>query len=223
MFKIILKSLRDIFTPTVMGFIFKVGIGSFLGWSIILYLSWDSFSSLIENLISMIPYIDKFNDKFEILKEGSIFIIALVTAYVLITATISALTSFYGLDIVAELAKKEYNVEARDSSSLTKSIYYTLKATIKFFALFILLLPIIIFVPIAGQIIMLFLWAVMLKEPTLYDVTSLFNRDFERYKDSKSLWIISIIASTFNYIPILNIFAPLFAYIMFMHYILSED
>ncbi len=116
------------------------------------------------------------------------------------------------------ITSKQKITQAYQSLSTTQ-----IKATIQFLGLFVILLPIIVFVPIIGSLIMLFLWAILLKDPTLYDITSLFNKDFEKYKNSKALWIISIIASTFNYIPILNIFAPLFAYIMFMHYILSED
>ena len=169
--KIIIKSLRDLFNPIVLKFILKVGLGSFFGWIIVLYLSWDSFSALVSYLVSLIPYIGKF----EIVKSGSAFILALVTGYILITVTISALTSIYGIKVVAKLAKKEYNIEAKDSSSLTKSLYYTIKATIIFLILFIIFLPIIVFVPIIGQIIMLFLWAILIKEPTLYDITALFN------------------------------------------------
>jgi len=218
MIKIILKSLRDLFDPIVLGFILKVGLGSFFGWILILYLSWDSFSSLVEYLIGLIPYIGKF----DFIKSGSAFLIALLVGYMLIIITISTLTSLYGPKVVAKLAQKEYGVKAEDKSSIIKSIYYTIKATIIFIILFILLLP-FIFIPIVGQVVMLFLWAILIKEPTLYDITSLFNKDFNRYKSSKALWIISLVAATFNYIPILNIFAPLFAYIMFMHYILTTD
>jgi len=69
---------------------------------------------------------------------------------------------------------------------------------------------------------MLLLWAYMLKEPTFYDVSTLFIKDEKEYKGYKSIWIVAIVASLFNFIPIINIFAPIFAQIMFMHWLLNR-
>jgi hypothetical protein len=218
MLNIFLKSLKDILSPTTLGFILKVGFGSIFAWSIILFFSWDGFSALVSSLVSHIPYIGKF----DFVKEGSSFILALVTGYILVIVTISILTSLYAPKILAKLAKKHYpNVVVKDESNIAKSIAITLKSSAIFLLLFIIFLPIIIFVPVVGQIIMLWLWALLLKDPTLYDVSNLFPNQKE-IKSTKSLWIIAIIASLFNYIPILNIFATLFAYIMFMHWYLSR-
>jgi len=220
MLNIFLKTLKDILSPTTLGFILKVGLGSIFGWIFILYFSWDSFSALVSSLISYIPYIGKF----DFIKEGSSFILALVTGYILVIVTISILTSIYAPKILIKLAKKHYpNIVVKDESSLTKSIAITIKSSAIFLALFILFLPIIIFVPIVGQLVMLWLWALLLKDPTLYDVSSLFGGNQKEIKSQKSLWIIAIIASLFNYIPLLNIFATLFAYIMFMHWYLNRQ
>jgi len=218
MLNIFLKSLKDILSPTTLSFILKVGLGSIFAWSFILYFSWDSFSVLVSSLVSYIPFVGKF----DFVKEGSSFILALVTGYILVIVTISILTSLYAPKILIKLAKKHYpNVVVRDESSLTKSIAITIKSSVLFLVLFILFLPIIIFVPVVGQLVMLWLWALLLKEPTLYDVSTLFANQKE-IKSEKSLWIIAIIASLFNYVPLLNIFASLFAYIMFMHWYLSR-
>jgi uncharacterized protein involved in cysteine biosynthesis len=88
--------------------------------------------------------------------------------------------------------------------------------------LFLLTFP-LLFVPVLGQIVMLWLWSVLLKEPTLYDVGSLFVKDekvlLERASKAR---IAALVAALFNYLPIVNIFAPLFAQILFMHYLLSD-
>jgi len=218
MLNIYLKSLKDILSPTTLSFILKVGFGSIFAWIIILYLSWDGFSALVSSLVAAIPFIGSF----DFIKSSSSFILALVTGYILVIVTISILTSLYAPKILIKLAKKHYpNVVVKDESSIGKSIAITIKSSALFLALFILFLPIIIFVPIVGQIVMLWLWALLLKEPTLYDVSSLFPNE-TRVKSEKSLWLIAIIASLFNYVPILNIFTTLFAYIMFMHWYLNR-
>ena len=71
---------------------------------------------------------------------------------------------------------------------------------------------------------MLYLWSILLKAPTIHDVGGLFIKDKEELKQKgKKSNIIAMIASLFNYIPILNIFAPLFAQIMFLHQILGQN
>ncbi len=64
----------------------------------------------------------------------------------------------------------------------------------------------------------------LLKSPTIHDVGGLFIKNKKELKQKhKKFNIIPIIASLFKYIPILNIFAPLFAQIMFLHYILGKN
>jgi hypothetical protein len=217
MLNIFFKSLKDILSPTVLGFVLKIGLGSIFGWIILLYISWDSFSAFVASIVSHIPYIGSF----EFVKSGSSYLLALATGYILVIVTISILTSLYAPKVIIKLAKKEYpGVVVRDQSKMVKSIAITIKSSIIFLLLFIILSPIIIFVPIVGQILMLWLWALLLKEPTFYDVSSLFQEKKE-IKSQKTLWIIAVVASLFNYIPFLNIFATLFAYIMFMHWYLN--
>ena len=221
MFKVITKSFQDIFSPTVLSFILKVGVSSFVVVVAFLYFIWDQFSAFVGGLIASIPFIGSFS----FVQEGSSFLVSLVVAYTLTIIVINIMTSLFAPKIIIKLAKKHYPyVEVKDESKITTSLYYTLKATALFLILFILFLPIIIFVPILGQIVMLWLWAILLKEPTFYDVSSLFkNIDKERLKKAKSTWIIAFLAATFNYIPVLNIFATLFSYILFMHYILGKN
>jgi len=218
MLNVILKSLKDIFSPSVIGFILKIALSSMLIMVAVLWIFWDSFSSLVSHLVSMIPYIGHF----DFVQSAASFMGALVVGYGLIIALISILTSLYSPKLLVKLAKKSYpNIEPNDYSKISKSIYYNIKATLIFIVLLILFLP-LIFVPVLGQIIMLLLWAILIKEPTFYDVSSLFIKDEKEYKGYKSIWIVAIIASLFNFIPILNLFAPIFAQIMFMHWLLPR-
>ena len=217
MLQIILKSLKDILSPSVLGFIVKVSLGAFFIMVILFWMFWNSFSHLVTSLVAHIPFIGHF----AIVQSSGSFLGALIVAYGLIIVVISILTSLYSPKLLLKLAKKEYGIEGKDNSKVTKSIIYNIKASAIFIVLLILFLP-LLFVPILGQIIMLILWAILLKEPTFYDVSSLFVESEKDYKGYKSIWIVAIIASLFNYIPILNIFAPIFAQIMFMHWLLSK-
>ena len=217
MLNIILKSLKDILSPSVLGFIVKISLVAFVVMALFFMLFWDQFSHLVASLVSAIPIIGHWG----FVQSASSFLGALIVAYGLIMVVISILTSIYSPKLLLKLAKKEYGIEGRDNSKITKSLYYNIKAGIIFIILLILFLP-LLFVPVLGQIIMLLLWAYLIKDPTFYDVSSLFIDDEKKYKGYKSIWIIAIIASLFNYIPLLNIFAPVFAQIMFMHWLLPK-
>jgi uncharacterized protein involved in cysteine biosynthesis len=71
---------------------------------------------------------------------------------------------------------------------------------------------------------MLWLWSILLREPTVYDVGSLFISDpAELRRQSKKARLIALVAALFNYIPLLNIFAPVFAQILFLHHLLGKQ
>jgi hypothetical protein len=71
---------------------------------------------------------------------------------------------------------------------------------------------------------MLWLWGILIKEPTAYDVSSLFADSTSAFNvKSESSGILAMIASLFNYVPLLNIFAPVFAQILFLHQILGKE
>jgi hypothetical protein len=70
---------------------------------------------------------------------------------------------------------------------------------------------------------MLYLWSILLKDPTVYDVGALFITDKNKLRVvSKKATLIAMTGSLFNYIPILNLFAPVFAQILFLHHLLKS-
>ncbi len=216
MIDVIKKSLQDILSPTVLIFILKVGLGSIAFWVATLWFFWDSFSSFTTSFLTWIP--------FDWLRESLIYLAAPLVGYILIIVTISTLTSLYSEKLLITLAKKHYpKVKVVASPTISGSIGTTLSSTLLFLFLVIILFP-FLFVPVLGQALMLYLWSILLKAPTVHDVGGLFIKDKQELKQKgKKSNIIAMVASLFNYIPILNIFAPLFAQIMFLHQILGQN
>jgi len=214
------KSIQDILSTEVLLFVLKIGFGSILLWVIILWSLWDSYSNFIALYIQKIPLVGSW----EWVQSGGSFFIALVVAYMLIIITVSAFTSLFSEPLLKKLAKKHYPaVEATGSPNVSKSVLLTLKASMIFLLVFLVSFP-LLFIPVLGQIWMLWLWGILIKEPTAYDVSSLFavqSSNFDR--KSKSAGVTAMFASLFNYIPILNIFAPVFAQILFLHNILGKE
>ena len=80
------------------------------------------------------------------------------------------------------------------------------------------------FIPLVGAVYMLWLWSILLKKPTIYDVSSLFIANKEDVKDrTNKSTMLAMIAAGFNYIPVLNIFSAVFAQILFLHKILGKE
>ena len=216
---VIVKSLSDILSPAVLAFILKIGFGSILLWVVILWSSWDLYAGLISTYIQKIPFVGNW----EWFQSGGAFLTALIVGYMLIIITISIFTSLYSEPLLIKLAKKHYpNVSVVGSPNMTMSVILSIKAGLIFLLLFLFTFP-LIFIPILGQVWMLWLWSILIKEPTAYDVAPLFIADKKKVKEkTKKSGIIAMIASLFNYVPVLNIFAPVFAQILFLHQILGK-
>jgi uncharacterized protein involved in cysteine biosynthesis len=214
--KILFKSFQDILSPHVIFFAIKMG---FLASILTLFVSWalwDTLSHMITAYLTWIPW--------EWLQTTGASLANLLLSYMLFITILSLLTSMFSEKLLLALAKKHYpKIEAIGSPKITTSLFLTLKSSVTFLALFILTLP-LFFIPLLGQILPLYLWSILLKEPTTYDVGSLFINDqntLEKKKQKTTL--LAMIASLFNYVPIVNIFAPVLGQILFLHHILQEE
>lgn len=212
---ILSKSLKDIFSKDVLFFVFKIGSISFIVAITLVWYFWDTLSSFIASYLLWLPW--------EWLQTSGAKAISLASAYMLFIIIISLLTSLYSEKLLIKLAKKHYpNIPVVGSVDIQTSIFSTIKASTIFLLLFILTLP-FLFIPFLGQALMLYLWSILIKEPTTYDVGSLFigNKKIINEKMKKTR-ILAMIASLFNYLPLINIFAPVFAQILFLHHIVGS-
>ena len=215
MYKTIQKTTKDILSLKVLTFIFTIGISSTLIWIAILWSFWKEFESFVTSYLTWIPW--------DWLQDTVAYISAPLVGYTMTIVTIPILTSLFSEKLLISLAKKHYP-EHREiySVPIVGSIIVTLKSIVVFIILFIICLPLIL-IPLFGQVVMLYLWSILLKAPTVYDVGGLFIKDKQLLKErNKKSTLIAMIASLFNYIPLLNIFAPIYAQIMFLHHILGK-
>ncbi|MBD3807357.1 MAG: EI24 domain-containing protein [Campylobacterales bacterium] len=204
MVTILLRTFGDILSFKVFFFVLKITFFSLLASTAIMWGFWDIISALISGYLEFIPW--------DWLQISSQTLIKILFGYILFISFLSMGTSIWSDDVIKEISLQHYpNIKPDGKPDILKVIFINLKATAIFLTLFVLCLP-LIFIPIIGQIIMLYLWSIQVKVPTAYDVGVLFHQP-----DVRSSRTISLIASLFNYIPVLNIFAPLFAAILFLH------
>jgi len=214
--QIITKSMQDMLSKDVILFVIKIGFISLALTLLFVWNMWGVLTNIIASYLSWIPW--------EWVQTSGASVATLLLTYMLFIMMVSLLTSLYSEKLLLSLAKKRYpDVPVIGSADITTSILLTLKASIVFLVLFIITLP-LLFIPIFGQVLVLYLWSILLKEPTIYDVGSLFINDKKILKEKKKKTsILAMIAALFNYIPLVNIFAPVFAQILFLHHILKKE
>lgn len=197
-------------------FVIKIGFISLALTLLFVWNMWGVLTNIIASYLSWIPW--------EWVQTSGASVATLLLTYMLFIMMVSLLTSLYSEKLLLSLAKKRYpDVPVIGSADITTSILLTLKASIVFLVLFIITLP-LLFIPVFGQVLVLYLWSILLKEPTIYDVGSLFINDKKILKEKKKKTsILAMIAALFNYIPLVNIFAPVFAQILFLHHILKKE
>ena len=216
MTKTISKSFKDILSPIVLFFVFKVTLISLVITAILLWGIKDNLNSFIISYLSWIPW--------EWLQTTGASVALIVIAYMVFIMMISVVTSFMVEPLLIKLAQKHYpSVKVVGTPNLSTSLLLSLKSALIFFAIFLFTFP-VMFIPLVGAVYMLWLWSILLKKPTIYDVSSLFieNKKEIDAKTKKST-ILAMIAAGFNYIPLLNIFSAVFAQILFLHKILEKE
>jgi len=210
----IAKSFKDLFSGTVLAFMVKTTLISLVITAIAGWLVKDVLTGFVKGYLSWIPW--------EWAQTSGAAVAAIAIVYTLFILIHAIVTSLMIEPLLIRLAKKEYpDVPVVGTADISTSVILSLKAGLVFLLLFLFTFP-VMFIPLVGAVWMLWLWSILLREPTLYDVTSLFFKEKEsalkRYK--KGTTLLAMIASGFNYIPVLNIFSPVFAQILFLHHIL---
>ena len=209
----VIKSFKDILSPTVLGFILKVGVISALITAGLIWFFGGLIKGFIASYLSWIPW--------EWAQTTGASVAVIAAGYMLFVLTLSVVTSMMIEPLLIGLAKKHYpNHPVVGSPALSASVLINLRSGLIFLVAFLLTFP-LMFVPLVGAIWILWLWSIPLKSPSIYDVKSLFVAKEEKVKVPKAT-LLAMIAAAFNYIPILNVFAPVFAEIIFMHTILGE-
>jgi len=216
MTKILSKSFRDMLSPAVLFFVLKVTLIAFVITVTLLWGIKDSLNGFIVSYLSWIPW--------EWLQTTGASVASIALSYMVFIMMISIVTSFMVEPLLIHLAKKHYpDVKVVGTPNISTSLMLSLKSALIFFAIFMFTFP-MMFIPLLGAVYMLWLWAILLKAPTIYDVSSLFIEDKKTIKvKSKKNNILAMIAAGLNYIPILNIFSAVFAQILFLHKILGEE
>ena len=211
----IAKSFKDLFSGTVLAFIAKATAISLVVTAVVVWLVNDMLTGFVKGYLSWIPW--------EWLQTTGASVATIAIAYMLFILVISITTSLMIEPLLIQLAKKHYpDTPVVSTPKIRTSIFLSLRSGFVFLILFLFTFP-VMFIPLVGAVWMLWLWSILLKAPVIYDVSALFISEKKEIKaKTKRSTLIAMIAAGFNYIPVLNIFAPVFAEILFLHHIVGN-
>ena len=211
----IAKSFKDLFSGTVLAFIAKATAISLVVTAVVVWLVNDMLTGFVKGYLSWIPW--------EWLQTTGASVATIAIAYMLFILILSITTSLMIEPLLIQLAKKHYpDTPVVGTPKIRTSIFLSLRSGFIFLILFLFTFP-VMFIPLVGAVWMLWLWSILLKAPVIYDVSALFISEKKEIKaKTKRSTLIAMIAAGFNYIPVLNIFAPVFAEILFLHHIVGN-
>ena len=177
--------------------------------------NWDFIYVELQKLLTLLP--------FDTVSKAVGAIVAVYIFYNLFILTLFLVIFIFAkpfLEAIRELEYPNIEINIENKFALKRVI---IKDVLMFLVLFILLFP-LFFIPIINIGVQLFLWTKLYHDSFLYFVCNEYcsKDEFEELQKHKLKTIlIAIIAASFNFLPIVNFFAPFFAVIMFFHCVME--
>jgi hypothetical protein len=179
-------------------------------WIAIWILNQDLINSKISSFLKSLPYAT--------VEEGLAYLFSVYILYNGLVITMLFVVNIFNKPFISHISQKYYNKEL--ASNYIQRFAYTIKDTLIFMVISLIVFP-LLFTPVLNFIIQVALWMWLTKDTIQFNTASLVFGDVnkERLKPYKiDIWIISFVTVLFNFIPILNVFAPFFGEISMFDY-----
>lgn len=180
-------------------------------WSFIFLTYHSEISGYIKNLLRIFPF-QSIEEVVSNLLLGFIFYSFYIASFYFSFVVFSS-------KILEELKEDEYpEVETKKEFNIAKIVFINLRDFVIFLVGMIILYP-LMFIPFVNILIIVFLWAILIKESLLQTVFMLFGKE---EVDKKKILAFCIISVIFNFIPVLNFYAPAFGILSIFHYVMEK-
>ncbi len=208
--------LRSVSKERYTSFSFIVIFLSAIFWSLVWFFKGDVIYAQFLKLLTWLP--------FETVEKSIGYLLGFYLIYSAIIASMVVLVSLFSKPLLTSIQKREFPELTLAKSNLFSSMRYTLKDSLIYLLISLIALP-LLFVPVVNFLVLLLLWVWLMKDTFRYDAASvLFEKvDNTRIKEHGSaIWIISIVAALFNFVPVLNLFGPFFGEIAMFHFLVEN-
>jgi hypothetical protein len=174
-------------------------------WTLFGFFNWDFVYKKLEQILMIFP--------FKTLEETIAALLTILVFYNLFIFSLYLIDLILGRKILKDLALKEFGCKSLNIKSNKKLLLILLKDFLIFLVALVISFP-LFFIPFINIATQVFLWAWLIKRAYYLSSSTICLTE----EESKILlnkgamkWIISIITSFLNLIPIINLFAPFFA------------
>jgi hypothetical protein len=203
------KESREKFASTAI----LVGLSSAIFWGIVWWFGGDYIYAQFLKLLTWLP--------FETVEKSLAYLIGFYIIYSAIIVSLIFVASAFSANFLQEIREKHFPYDRMYEEHEYKNVKQTLKDTAIFTITSIISFP-LLFVPILNFLILVALWIWLMKDTLSYDVSAFVfgkidKEALQEYK--KELWAITLLGSLFNFIPILNAFAPYFTQLSMFYYL----
>ena len=186
-------------------------------WAWFMLLKWRFIDTELRELLTELP--------FQTVADGLAWLLAFYFFYNGFILTLFFVISFFRKSFLERIRERDYPDVPMTVERLRKIHHFRLVWDIVTFLILSLLLFPLLFVPVANVLMQLFLWAWLYRESYFLSTCTLYCNEVE-YRHLRehrlTIWAIAVMTATLNFLPVINIFAPFFAQIMFFHWIMEH-
>jgi CysZ protein len=217
-------ALRDFFTPRMLGLVLWPLLGSALLWGVLAYFFWGDLVHGLQHLAAL-PWLQRWfgSALLHWLAEFSVAVALFLVLPPLVQATALLITSAIALPVmVGFVAARDYpTLERRHGGTLLGSLLNALAATLLYLLAWLVCLPLWLF-GLPALVLPLVLNGWLNQRLFRYDALSE-HASCEEYRrlcaTQRGRWYgLGLVAAALQLVPILNLVAPVYAGLCFVHF-----
>ena len=223
------RALKSLLTPGILWHLLWPTLTAVVFWIAVAWLSWDTVGAGVERLFQEVSWLNWILQRWEASALAGAIFVKVVLGLLLIPlvyGTAMLIVAVFALPLMLErVAAKDYpELERRNGGTLAGSIGNALLAVAVFLVVWILTLPLWL-IPGMGIVLPVLLAAYLNYRGFSYDALSAHadagEIDTLIARERGNLYLAGIVAGLLAYIPLINLVAPAYAGLAFIHYCLE--
>ncbi|WP_456383116.1 EI24 domain-containing protein [Hydrogenimonas sp.] len=186
-------------------------------WALVLLFKWNEIFEEIQKLLTLLP--------FQTVADASAWLLAFYFFYNAFILTLFLVISLFRKPYLEAIRRIEYPEILPNEKGVGKSHHARIFQDAILFFLFSLIAFPILFIPVANVVTQVFLWAWLYRESFFLSTCNLYcdERDYRELREHRVvIRSIAVLTALLNFLPVINVFAPFFAQIMFFHWIMEH-
>jgi len=203
----------SIFNQYVKNRFFTMGVTliSAVVWLFVFMSNKSSIIDYIQNMIKIFP--------FESIEEAVSNVLGVFIFYSLFIMSLYMGFLINAKKVISYFTKKDYpEFEIADTAFKFKTVVIILRDFTIFFIALILLYP-LLFVPFLNLLLIMLLWAYIIKNALVNTVESVTGAKIE---NSKAVWFFVFMSVVLNFLPLINLYAPALGLLGLYHYVMEK-